>query len=87
MFLRKLDEVKSKGRKQRARTYSEDKFAEEVNPPSNAPKWTITGYNGPLRRLVCSDDGNKEDTGSENERQKKKRKKGRNLPVKTCRGN
>ena len=84
LFLRKyLDEVtnqKSKGRKQRFWTYSCSQFTEEVNPPLNAPKWTMSGYNGPLKKLmssVCSGDENEEDTDNEttNNHQQKRRKK------------
>ena len=73
MFLRKhLDEVtnqKSKGRKLRARTYSDFQFA------FKCPKWTITGYNGPLRNLVYSDNGNEEESGTENTNNHKRRQK------------
>lgn len=83
-----MDEVtnqKSNGRnlKKRVRTYSDSQLAEEVNPPLNAPKWTISGYNGPLKRLVASvysDDENEEDADTENtnnghERRRKKKKR------------
>lgn len=81
-----LDEVtnqKTKGRnlKKRVRTYSDSQLAEEVNPPLNAPKWTISGYNGPLKRLVASvhsEDEEEEDAETRNmnndhERQQRQR--------------
>ena len=89
-FLRKyLDGVanqKLNGRNlmQRVRTYSDSQLAEEANPPLNAPKWAISGYNGPLKRLVASvysGDENEEDADeAENinnghERQRKKKRK------------
>ncbi|GBB87941.1 hypothetical protein RclHR1_14430006 [Rhizophagus clarus] len=63
-----LDEVtnqKSKGRnfKKRVWTYSDFQLVEEVNPPLNASKWTISGYNSPLKRLVASVHSDDEDEG------------------------
>jgi hypothetical protein len=82
LFLRKhLDEVtnqKSNGRKQRVRICS-DQFSEELSPPSSAPEWTKSGYNGPLRRRVVSVDENEEDASEidSHERQQKKKKRKR----------
>jgi len=81
-----LDEVtnqKSNGRKQRIQTYSDAHFAEETSPPPNAPEWTISRYNGSLRRRVvsvCSNDENEEDTTeieNTNEHQRKRKKRRR----------
>lgn len=80
-FLRKhLDEVtnqKSKGRnfKKRVRTYSDSQFAEEVNPPLNAPKWTICGYDGPLKRIVASNNED-EDENMNNGHERQQRQRG-----------
>ena len=80
--MRKLDEVTNwkcriPNRNQRVQIYSESQFAEEVNPPLHAPKWTRSGYNGPLKRLVVSEDEEDHHTepkNTNNGRKKKKRK-------------
>ena len=51
-----LDDVanqKSNGRYKCDRIFSDSPFADKTKPPKNAPKWTINGYNGPLRRQVA----------------------------------
>ncbi|GES92031.1 hypothetical protein RCL_jg25875.t1 [Rhizophagus clarus] len=76
-----LDEVtnqKSKGRnfKKHIQTYSDSQLVEEVNPPLNAPKWIISGYNGPLKRLVASihsDDEDEGDTEKDNGHERQQR--------------
>lgn len=90
MFLQKyLDEAATNkgGRKQRVRVRSDSYSYSELNPPADAPKWTIAGYNGPLKKKVqlhCSDNNGEEndETGTEDntsshEREEPKKKKKR----------
>ncbi|GBB97637.1 hypothetical protein RclHR1_03020015 [Rhizophagus clarus] len=64
-YLDKVTNQKSKSHnfKKCVWIYSDSQLVEEINPPLNAPKWTISGYNGPLKRLVASIHSDDEDEG------------------------
>lgn len=46
-----LDKNAKRGLVKRNQIYDKDNYANETVPP-NAPDWTISGYNGPLKNLV-----------------------------------
>jgi hypothetical protein len=46
-----VDQNTKKGLKKRERIYKHGEYAEEEGP-SNAPDWTKSGYDGPLRTLT-----------------------------------
>ena len=56
MFLReyidKLFEETSKVAKKRVRVYNNDHFALDEKVPSNAPRWSLAGYNGSMKTAV-----------------------------------
>ena len=49
-YVDKLFDETSKVQKKRKRTYSNKIVSGKV--PSNAPRWTLAGYNGPIKEAV-----------------------------------
>jgi hypothetical protein len=50
-FLYYVDKNTKKGIRKRERVYKHSEYVEET-APSNAPDWTKSGYDGPLKKLI-----------------------------------